>query len=227
MRKLRFTVAYALIFLLLSVVLTGCSPFLNSNTTSPSDTETVSTPEDTVKKYKSGTLTQTSYASDYLDLKFTAPKGYTMKTEEELKELSKAAVQETGQLSGTGSGESVKEMQATSPNGYPTLTLSIEKGQKAATVEEFLNRIKTRDGSTTSLGNSSDDPITTVELAGYSYKKLSFSTRVTTAQGRVVMQDCLARECDEGIVLLTILYTSTTKGHMDTMMKGFTKFSAS
>ena len=81
--------------------------------------------------YEKGTITDTDFQSEWLNLKFTPPETVVMNTEEELQSVMKQGQTTLEEASGVELGEdalsgTVYEMMASSISGFPNVSLVVE-----------------------------------------------------------------------------------------------------
>jgi len=185
------------------------------------DTRTViiTTTEETTAIYQKGTLTETSFESSYLGIRFTLPKGFTMLTEKQLLSLVESSAGQDSTTNDYVQQASVYEMMASAPTGLPNVILMTEKPFLTnITMDMYINVVKIRLSIQNTMECTIDDEITSVEIAGQSYKK--FTAHVV---GRDISQDYFIRKQDDLIVAFITTYSSDTKTELDALMKGFSK----
>ena len=183
--------------------------------------------------YQKGSLSDTGFESEYLDLRFTLPDGFVMATEEELQALleqdfeQKALIAQstlpTGRLRaarGSNNTDFVYEMKVTAANWGVTVTVCTEI-RVYETTEQYFAGTKQLLQRLSDYNYTTDDEITTVEIAGYSYEKMTFSTVV---HGYRIIQKQLVRTLDNRVVVFTITSMSGTDDELDTLMAGFSQF---
>ena len=208
MKKLRYVFLCTFTTLFLSVGLTGCALVdLFTSHASP-DTETVPSPvkptNTAPKEYKKGILTENRYESEFLGLKFLAPKGYAMTQEIDLKDTN--------------------EMEAKAPAGIPTINLSVEKSRR--TVDEEIDLFKSEGKKDLNLAYFTfEDDVMTIDLINQSYKKISGKGM---GSGITQYKDIYMKKCDDDrIVRIIVTYTTRTRAEAQTLIKSFFDFSES
>ena len=153
------------------------------------------------KEYMKGTITEKNWESEYLNLRFTAPEGYTIEAEKE------------------STSSIIVEMVVSVPN-KTKLTLGLnDPSLSKITEEDYLKKIQQKRLYDKDRNYSVHDDITTVEIAGKNYKQLSFTVKT---QGREVMQDFLVCKVDDRLVFMIISYND--KAQKENLLQAFTVF---
>ncbi len=194
------------------IVLSGCNLKENSKLDESKTNDSQITeiaPEESKDNYEKGTLTDTSFESKYLNLKFDLPEGYTMFTEQQLFEkLKRDSKLVLGDLNEDEfdyvNARLVYEMVAKSTANTPSIIISIEKLDSSdITEQEYLSFLKEniKDYIDLATVNKEDK---TVELAGQNYLSNEFEYDVS---GQKVMQDYYLRRIDRRMVQIIITYT--------------------
>jgi hypothetical protein len=171
----------------------------NNHAEIPTDNHT--TPVHTEKEYKKGTVTETGYESEFLDLQFTAPPGYTLTKPEELDDICEMTAVPTG------------------ISFAPSVYVFVQ--ESSLTEEDFIDDYKER---RIYQEYTFEDDIITTEVAGQSYKQISSSRIINSTE---MFHKTLVRKCsNDRIVFIWIMYFSVTKTEqMETLMQGFSKLS--
>ena len=175
--------------------------------------------------YEKGSLTETDFASKYLDLRFTLPDGLVMATEEDMQEMMGLGAEimdldsdlvEYAQLT------TVYEMMASSVDGSTNVLVFSEKlSMRNLTVEQYCTALKSQLQGVSSMEYEIDDEIISVEIAGYSYEQVTASTH---AYGMDMVQKYLVRKLDDRMVGFIITNSSDTEDTLNTLMAGFSKY---
>lgn len=177
------------------------------------------------KEYKKGILTSTTYESEYLNLKFTAPEGTTLSTEEEMKEaynMGAQILQEESFDVDSTADNMVYEMQAYYADGYPNVLVMTEKLQsRKITVDKYVETLKQQ---LTSI-NTVQYKITTgkdkATIAGQEYTTLSTTATYASVS---LTQDYYIRIQDNRVVSFIFTYTSDTVDKKDALIAAFTEY---
>jgi len=183
------------IVIMVSVIFAGCSIF-------------------TPKEYKRGTITETGWESEYLNLRFTTPTGYIMVTAEQLDMM-------TGFDENTDPAQArlVVEMLTTTTNRLPNLHVGVEKNDVKE--EEYLETSKSLALNKEDMSYTFPGEVTKLKVAGKTYKQLSSEV---TIGDQVILQDLLVRKVDDRMVVITITYDAQTETEKDVLLGAFTKF---
>lgn len=209
----------------------GCSSDKDSDRSSSKKGESITTTssseaadDTTSSDYKKGSLTSTSFESSFLNLKFTAPEGYTMATEAEMIEMSGLGAEVAGIDAETYNyalANTVYEMMVTSPLGTPNIIVMAEKlAMENMTAETYCVAIASGllvvEGIDYTIGETKKN----VMFAGQEYTQLSASGTV----GEIVfLQDYYVRVNNDRIVAIIVSYTDDTTGEVATLMNNFTE----
>ena len=142
----------------------------------PSAADTSDTP------YEKGTITDTDFQSEWLNLKFTPPETVVMNTEEELQSVMKQGQTTLEESSGVEIGEdalsgTVYEMMASSISGFPNVSLVVEDASlENMTVDQyFLAAQQMLDA--TGMGYTYSD-VTDIQIAGQNFRVMETSVAV-------------------------------------------------
>ena len=134
------------------------------------ETHTQSATDTSDSPYEKGTITDTDFQSEWLNLKFTPPETVVMNTEEELQSVMKQGQTTLEEASGVELGEdalsgTVYEMMASSISGFPNVSLVVEDASlENMTVDQyFLAAQQMLDA--TGMGYTYSD-VTDIQIAG-------------------------------------------------------------
>ncbi|MCL2696283.1 MAG: hypothetical protein FWE69_08165 [Clostridiales bacterium] len=174
-------------------------------------------------RYAKGTVTETSFESEFIGLKFTVPEGYEMKSEEDLLELMAMSGEiifenMNKETFDYAMAASVQEMMVSAPDGLPNVSVIVEKLPNALkTTERYIDAtielMEGLDSISFSFGE-----VTTVDFAGKRYHKLS---AVSTFYGMEMLQEWLLLKIGDRMVTITITYSADTIDEMQMMMGHF------
>jgi hypothetical protein len=169
--------------------------------------------------YERGILTETSFESKYLDIRYTLPEGFVMATEEDLLQLMGIGTSITGVNKKIIELTTVYEMMASAAIGYPNVSIIVEKPLLSnLTIEQYFNILKTNLLKIKTMDYEFDDQVTSVELAGYDYKQLS--ARLPSSN---VFQNYLYRKQGGRMIGIITTYSLDTKQELEILMNGFSK----
>ena len=177
------------------------------------------------REYTRGILTSTTFESEYLNLKFTAPEGTTMATEEEMKKVSSMGAQVAqvdSQQFDAALENTVYEMQAFYIAGYPNVFLIVEKlAFSNMTVENYMESVKQQLSklSTVKYDITTEDEKATI--AGQKYSKLSASAIYGTVS---LTQDYYVRIQDGRAISFIVTYTSDTIDKKNELLEAFKEY---
>jgi hypothetical protein len=169
--------------------------------------------------YERGILTETSFESKYLDIKFTLPEGFVMATEEDMLQMMGIGADITKVNKKIIELTTVYEMMASAAVGYPNVSVMVEKPLLSnITIEQYFDVLKKNLLKVKNMDFVIDDQITSVEIAGYNYKQVSASL-----SGSSVLQNYIFRKQGGRMIGFIITYTSDTEQELDILMSGFSK----
>ena len=169
--------------------------------------------------YERGTLTENSFESKYLDIKYTLPSGFMMATEEDMLEMMGLGAEITGVNEKIIKLTTVYEMMASTVIGYPNVIVMVEKSLLSnITTEKYFDALKTGLLNVDTMDYEFDDQITSVEIAGYNYKKMSASLPSLN-----IFQDYIFRKQGNRMIGFITTYSLDTKQELEILMDGFSK----
>ena len=175
--------------------------------------------------YVRGTLTDTSFESEHLNLKFTVPDGFIMGTEDEILNMMDmgADILDLDQkMVDFAMISTVYEMLVSSPFGVPNLILMAEKQMlRNVTEDQYLEALKSQLVNVSGMDYQFDSEITDATIAGQKYRKL---TTDVEAYGQAMIQDYIFRKLDDRMVGFIITYTEETRSEMEKLINSFTTF---
>ena len=215
-----------LLFTLVAASLSGCTAFIKGieEVSKGISKEVV---EETANKfpYEKGVLTETDFESRYLDLRFSIPEGFIMATQDDINDLMDLGADVAGfdeKLVDFASLVNVYEMMASASSGSPNVIVMTEKIPLSnMTVEQYLDALKTQLSKVNEMNYEYDDDITSIEIAGQSYKQL---TTTTGAYGQNLTQKYNVRKIDKRMLLFITTSTPDTEEELAVLMNRFEKF---
>ena len=178
---------------------------------------------DTDSPYEKGTITDTDFQSEWLNLKFTPPETVVMNTEEELQSVMKQGQTTPEEASGVELGEdalsgTVYEMMASSISGFPNVSLVVEDASlENMTVDQyFLAAQQMLDA--TGMGYTYSD-VTDIQIAGQDFRVMETSVAVNDYE---VLQKYCTRKQGGKFVSIILSYTTDTTAEADEILAAFT-----
>lgn len=190
----------------------------SADTASEADTgSTADTP------YEKGTITDTDFQSEWLNLKFTPPETVVMNTEEELQSVMQQGQSTLEESSGVELGEdalsgTVYEMMASSISGFPNVSVVVEGAAlENMTVEQyFLAAQQMLDA--TGMGYTYSD-VTDTQIAGQDFQVMETSVTINDYE---VLQKYCTRKQGGKFVSIILSYTTDTTAEADEILAAFT-----
>ena len=177
---------------------------------------------DKISSYERGIITETSYESKYLNLRFDLPQGFEMASEEKMLEIMNigSEIVDNNKLAvKIAKLTTIYEMMVSAPIGYPNLSIMVEKPiLSSITIEQYLNFLKTNLLKLEKFKYEIREQITSAKIAGQSYKKLT-----TFLSDFNIIQDYIVRKQGNRIICFIITYTSDSEKEMELLIDGFTK----
>jgi len=181
----------------------------------------VKEPEAAELLYERGILTDTGYESRYLGLRFTAPAGYIMVTDEELMALMGLGAEYLDIDQKTldyALLTTVYEMMVTAPSGSPNVNLLVEKLPfRNITVEQYFDAVKPQ---LVEFGYEVFD-LPSVEIAGQTYQQLGSSLDMF---GTTLLQRYMTRKIDDRMVSFIASATPDKEEALSALMGAFKKY---
>jgi hypothetical protein len=177
--------------------------------------------------YEKGILTETTYESEYLNLRFELPDGYTMGIEAIVNELAEfddeIIYQDAGNtLVDFSKANLVYEMFAATPDIYPSVYLMVEKlPSKDTTVKQYLDSLEKQFTGGEDLGYTIESKRGTNVVAGQSYTRMNLEINYV---GIEVLQYFLTRKIDDRAVSFIITYEKGTEAEADKLLSAFSVY---
>lgn len=173
--------------------------------------------------YEKGTITDTDFQSEWLNLKFTPPETVVMNTEEELQSVMQQGQSTLEESSGVELGEdalsgTVYEMMASSISGFPNVSVVVEDAAlENMTVEQyFLAAQQMLDA--TGMGYTYSD-VTDTQIAGQDFQVMETSVTINDYE---VLQKYCTRKQGGKFVSIILSYTTDTTAEADEILAAFT-----
>lgn len=177
--------------------------------------------------YEKGTITETDYQSEWLNLKFTPPETVVMNTEEELESVMRQGQSTLEESSGMELGEdalsgTVYEMMASSVSGFPNVSLVVEDASlENMTVDQyFLAAQQMLDA--TQMGYTYSE-VTDAQIGGQDFRVMENSVTINDYE---VLQKYCTRKQGGKFVSIILSYTADTQTEADEVLAAFTPLNA-
>ena len=164
--------------------------------------------------YEKGTITETDYQSEWLNLKFTPPETVVMNTEEELESVMRQGQSTLEESSGMELGEdalsgTVYEMMASSVSGFPNVSLVVEDA-----AQQMLDA--------TQMGYTYSE-VTDAQIGGQDFRVMETSVTINDYE---VLQKYCTRKQGGKFVSIILSYTADTQTEADEVLAAFTPLNA-
>ena len=181
--------------------------------------------ESSKKEYSRGIIKDDTYESEYLNLKFTTPEGYTMITEDVLNQYVQFASEivykdKDQKVIDYSKAVNVYEMMcAEATINTPNVNIVIENllGREIS-IDDYIEASKEQ-LLATGIEYTFSETTKEVELAGEKYTVLDC---IGNYNGQELLQQMYVRKVDNRMLILTITYTEDTAEGKDTLLAGFT-----
>ena len=173
--------------------------------------------------YVKGKVSPTGFESEYLNLKFTAPRNFIMATEAELDALIKESADvvyadANKTLIDYALSNTVYEMMVSDSSGSPNLMVLVEKLVLSNMTEsQYLDSIKTQVIEPfAAMGMQMNfNAIKTVDVAGETY------TVLPAVVPNTLRQDYYVRKKEDRMVTIIVSYTDGTTRQAETLLAAF------
>ncbi len=179
------------------------------------------------KEYVKGTIDGNTYESEFLNLKFTAPEGYTMLTQDVMDQYAQFSSEiiykdkDQTQIDYAKAVTVYEMMVQESTSGAPNVNIVLENLLgKEVSITDYVEVSKQQlqaSGIEYTFGETTED----VELAGEKYTVLDC---VGTYSGQELQQQLYIRKVGGRMMLLTVTYTEDTAEAKDALLASFTEY---
>ena len=185
-------------------------------------------PEDT---YVKGTITEDGFESEWIGLRFQAPEGMIMATQEEMDAvIQQGAELLYGEKAASGMMDytyynMVYEMQAIYAIGAPIIQIMVEKASyKGMTADAYADAlVRSFDRtSNTQVVCTVHDTLSNVELAGQEY--MSMTVELDYGSGAVMNQRYYIREKDGRMIVIALSYVDDMEHDIQEVLDGFSAY---
>ena len=219
--------AFSLCTLTCVPILTEATIQVKAQTDTSSDQVTEGTDGTADTPYEKGTITDTDYQSEWLNLKFTPPKTIVMNTEKELESVMRQGQSTLEEASGIELDDdslsgTVYEMMASSVSGFPNVSLVVEDAvlENMTTDQYFLAAQQMLDA--TQMGYSYSD-ITDTQIGGQDFRVMETSVTINDYE---ILQKYCTRKQGGKFVSIILSYTTDTQTEADEILTAFTPLNA-
>lgn len=181
----------------------------------------------TGKTYEKGILTETTYESEYLNLRFELPEGFNMGIKsivDDFAEFEDEIIYQDADntIIDFTKANVVYEMYADTPDIYPSVYLMTEKlPSQNTTVKQYLNYIDKKFTGGEDLGYTIESKRGAAVVAGQSYTRMNLEINYL---GIEVLQYFLTRKIDDRAVSFIVTYKKGTEAEADRLLSAFSEY---
>lgn len=199
-------------------ILTGCGKKEENNNQNENASNTTSDNNQTTKKELSrGKWEDKVYTSEFADLKFTLPDGWTRSTDEEIAKTMQLGEDvlkdENLYVSEISKLNVVYDMMAKNTSTNGSVAVMMEKS--VGNAKQYADALKTQLGQVTQMNYTIGD-ITETKIGDNTYTVVPAKASVS---GATVFQSYYLR--DEGDYVVAVLVTETSQDNLDKVVKCF------
>lgn len=175
-------------------------------------------------EYVKGTSTETGFESEWLGLRYTAPEGMVMSTEEELNEVmgmgQEMLSEDFSELQlEYAKMSSVYEMMSKNEAGTTNIIVTVEKLPSSNfSVEDYAEAIKTNLKAVTTITYTISDDLETVSVGGSDFTKI---TAQADYSGVNMHQDYYVRVIGDRAVSMALTYVDETASEAEAIINAF------
>ncbi len=172
--------------------------------------------------YERGIVSETGYESEWMGLRFTAPEGFIMATEDELLSLmgmSKEMLSEDFNSLQLKYAEmsSIYEFMCVAPDQSANINVASEKLMLSnITEEQYVEVLKTQLANLAAMDITIDDKAETATLGGIDFTKLTSKVQY---EGNSMYQEYYLRKHNGKMIVMAVTYTD--EAAKDKIMNGF------
>lgn len=192
--------------------------------TEDTEAETEDTAAAAEGEYVKGTSTETGFESEWLGLRYTAPEGMVMSTEEELNEVmgmgQEMLSEDFSELQlEYAKMASVYEMMSKNEAGTTNIIVTVEKLPSSNfSVEDYAEAIKTNLKAVTTVVYTIADDLETVSVGGSDFTKI---TAQADYSGVNMHQDYYVRVIGDRAVSMALTYVDETASEAEAIINAF------
>lgn len=208
-----------------AVLLTACGGQETANEAPVEEAteEVVEEAEETASDYTKGISSETGYESEWLGIRFTAPEGAAMLTEEELNEMmglgQEVLSEDFSDLQlQYAEMSTVSEMMCTAAEGTPNVVMSVEKMMADATAADYAEVLAQTLGQVTTMTYTIDSSDEVVTIGGKDFVKVAASVEY---EGVSMKQNYYVMVQGDRAVSIALTFTPETEDAAEAMMNGF------
>ena len=183
-----------------------------------------------VPEYKKGTITDTSYQSEWIGLAWTAPEGFVLATQEEMDAFMDASVDQVVQdeeMAESAKSAATYEMIAQAETGMPNIMVIVEKLAVPNMKEEaYFEMFKTTmEANAASMGLTyTYGDLQEVTVGGQPFQ---MATSTVDVGGVTRLQEVYFQSKGNYMIILTVSFDESTQEQKEEMMAAFTPYEAS
>lgn len=172
--------------------------------------------------YEKGTLTETSYESQWLNLQFTPPDEAVMDTEAALRSVMKQGQNTLENASGVSLSEEelsgvFYEMMASATSGFPNVSLIVEEASADMNIETYFENVQQM--LDLSQYGYTYEELTDIQIAGQDFSAMEAQVLVHDYE---IIQKYCTRKYGEKFVSIILSYTPETTSEADDFLAAFT-----
>jgi len=207
-----------------------------TNTPTPEPTATSTpTPEPTeapvvTDSYVKGIITEDSFESEWMGLRFTVPEGVTMATQEEMDALMRASVEaiygdNAEEMLDYTAMQLVSEMQAVWPEGFLNVQVSVEKMPVEWPETTYLSLLASsivEMYAATEITCDIGEEMYTLELAGQDF--FGLATALSAGDGNTIYQDYIVKAKGNRMILIIFSYNDATESYIQEALEAFSAY---
>jgi len=175
--------------------------------------------------YEKGLLTDTSFESEYLNIRFSLPEGFVMATKEDMENLMNIGADAFDIDKITidyAKVSTIYEMMASSPMGTPNVIVMAEKLMLSnITEDQYIEALKDQLANLSAMNYTFGEKIENTTLAGEKYKKLVAEANLS---GQSMIQEYIFRKLDDRMIGFVFTYTPETEDEVKLLLKAFSPF---
>lgn len=210
MKKRRFSVILLTVVMLMAIVFSGCKKKAD---------------KDSSVEYTKGTVTDTTFESKFLNLKFALPEKFTMVSEEELDSYVQFAAEkmysdDAKTMIDYAKASVVYEVMAKNDLGSSVSIVVENLNGKDVSIEQYIE-IAEKQLTSTGLAYTFADSTTKETVAGNEYTRLDATVE---ANGASMTQNMYFQKIGERMVLMTYSYTPDSEADFQIMKDAFTSY---
>lgn len=205
-------------------LLAGCSSDEKDTTTEPDSVVSApepeeQEPEEQTPEYERGIATDTGFESEWLGVRFTAPEGYVMATEDEMLEmmqLGAEAMDLGSEAVDYAQLTTVYEMMASTPTGLPNVVAMVEKlSFSSMSLEQYFEALRTQ---LEPMGYVVSEELGSADIAGQSYSTGTASVSVNDVD---MTQKFYMNKVDNRMIVFSVTYSADTEADAEALMTAF------